>query len=512
MQTVRLLQKSDFVGANYLLELVTRLNGKVMISSDVREADVSGIDIESLIARIMEKYGSAKGAVLNKQMLEQLASDAGTKKEPVQVEVIKATGFKAEAKETSAIFSVREAEHEHTSSSVSDFTAHFQDRFRKLKGIIKSYGNGMGGTLNSIDSVKQYTAGRELGIVGIVYDKTTTSKGNLMATLEDETGTVKVLFTHQENARMGGYTFDSANKIARDDVIAVRGKVWNNMIIANRFQWPDIPVHQPKRSSDDIAIAFLSDIHVGHKLFLEKQFTKFLEWLNGHIDSRKELAGKIKYLVLCGDLVEGIGVYPEQQKELAIEDADKQYDVLFDFLESVPDYIEVFALPGNHDSTQRAEPQPRLNNGLADRMKNVHLVSNPSYLTLHGLKVLAYHGASLDSIIRNVPGCKYSNPEVPMKEILKRRHLSPVYGGNVFVPGATDPLVIDEVPDILHMGHVHKNAYDNYHGTIIINSGTWQDRTGFQIKQGHMPSPALLPVYETASMRTSMIDFNSIGE
>ncbi len=499
------------MGANYLLELVTRLNGKVMISSDVTEADVSGIDIESLIARIMEKYSGAAGAVLNRQEIKQLAGETETKKEPVRIEVIKATDFRAEAKEIAPMFSVREAEHERTSSSVSDFVAHFQDRFRKLKGIIKGYGNGFGGTLNSIDSVKQYAAGRELGIVGIVYDRTTTSKGNIMVTLEDETGRVKVLFTHQENERGNGYTFDSADKIAKDDVIAIRGKVWNNMLIANRLQWPDIPVHQPKSSNEDVAIAFLSDIHVGHKLFLERQFTKFLEWLNGRIDSRKELAGKIKYLILGGDLVEGIGVYPEQQKELAIEDIDKQYDVFFNFLESVPDYIEVFALPGNHDGVQRAEPQPKLANNIAKGMGNVHMVSNPCWLTLHGVKVLTYHGASLDSIIRNVPGCTYSNPAEPMKEILKRRHLSPVYGGNVFVPGATDPLVIDEVPDILHMGHVHKNAYDNYHGTIIINSGTWQDRTGFQVKQGHIPSPALLPVYETASMRTSVVDFN-IGE
>ncbi len=498
------------MGGNHLLELVTRLNGKVMISSDVTEADIEGADIESLIAKITDKYAGSTGTVLGGKELRQIAGGAGLVKEPVQVEIIKAAGFRAEAKESESMFTMREVQPEHTTPGVGDFVAHFQDRFHKLKSIIRSYGNGAG-MLNSIDSVKQYAAGRDLGIVGIVYDKATTGKGNLLVTLEDESGIVKVLFTQQTRGAEGNI-FESASRIAKDDVIAVRGKVWNNMIIANRLQWPDVPVHQPKRSEDDVAIAFLSDIHIGHKLFLERQFTKFLEWLNGHVDSRKELAGKIKYLVLAGDVAEGIGVYPEQQRELAIDDIDKQYGVLFDFLESVPDYIEIFALPGNHDAVQRAEPQPRLSNELAKRLSNVHLVSNPSYLTLHGVKVLAYHGASLDSIIRNVPGCTYGNPAEPMKEILKRRHLSPIYGGNVFVPAAVDSLVIDEVPDILHMGHLHKNAYDNYHGTIVINSGTWQDRTGFQVKQGHIPSPAILPVYETASMRTSMVDFNSIGE
>jgi DNA polymerase II small subunit len=97
-----------------------------------------------------------------------------------------------------------------------------------------------------------------------------------------------------------------------------------------------------------------------------------------------------------------------------------------------------------------------------------------------------------------------------MIELLRRRHLSPIYGGNAIVPSKSDELVIKEAPDILHMGHIHKNALTEYHGTIVINSGTWQARTAYQIKQGHMPSPAILPIYETKSMTVSQIDFNTI--
>ena len=96
-----------------------------------------------------------------------------------------------------------------------------------------------------------------------------------------------------------------------------------------------------------------------------------------------------------------------------------------------------------------------------------------------------------------------------MKEILKRRHLSPIYGGNVVTPSKSDSLVIDEVPDILHMGHIHKNGYDEYHGTALVNSGTWQARTSFQIKQGHIPTPALLSVYDARTTSLLQVDFNS---
>jgi DNA polymerase II small subunit len=99
-----------------------------------------------------------------------------------------------------------------------------------------------------------------------------------------------------------------------------------------------------------------------------------------------------------------------------------------------------------------------------------------------------------------------------MVEILRRRHLSPIYGGNKVLPTRRDYLIIDEVPDILHMGHIHKNGATDYHGTLVINSGTWQSRTSYQIKQGHIPSPAILPVYELKSMNLSYVDFNTLGE
>jgi DNA polymerase II small subunit len=502
------------VGKGALLELVTRLSGRAIISSDVTSDDVENVDIESLIASVVERSASSGSVVLGRNELQEIIAGMRERKAPVQVEVIRSSDFKPIAKEIEAVYKARDVRIERTSSNVNDFIDYFQDRFRKLKEIIRSYGNGFGGVVGSISSVKQYLDGRELAIVGMVYDKFVTKKGNLLLVLEDESGTAKVLF--MKPARKGNdqvnELFDSAMKLVKDDVVAVRGKVNSPFIYANRLLWPDIPVHTPKRSEEDIAIALVSDLHVGHKLFMEKQFGKFLEWLNGGVDSRKDLAEKIKYMVIGGDLVDGIGIYPEQERELAINDIYKQYSVFFDFLKNIPDHIEVFIIPGNHDAVQRAEPQPRVGNGFLKDFKqeNVHMMTNPCYLNLHGTKMLVYHGTSLDSVIRGIVGCTYSNPTDSMKEILRRRHLSPIYGGNIVVPSKDDSLVIDEVPDILHMGHIHKNGYDDYHGTMLINSGTWQGRTGYQVKQGHVPSPCLLPIYETKSMKTSVIDFNTM--
>ncbi len=502
------------VGKGTLLEFVSRLSGKAIISSDITDTDLENVDLESLVANVTERYQNLDGKVLGKKELAEILAGMTVKKEPVQIEVIRSEGFRPAAKDIEPEFRARDVKVERTSSSVSDFVDYFQDRFARQREILRSYGNGFTGVVGSIENIKQYMDGREIAAVGMVYDKIVTAKGNVMITLEDESGTTKVLFMKPSRKVKDEQNelLDSASKLMKDDVIAVKGKMWNSFIIASRLLWPDIPLHQQAKVEEDVAIALVSDVHVGHKLFMEKQFGKFLEWINGGVDNRKDLAAKIKYMVVAGDLVDGIGIYPEQDKELAIDDIYKQYSVFFDFMESIPDYIEVFIIPGNHDAVQRAEPQPKVGNGFLKDFKrdNVHMMTNPCYLNLHGVKILAYHGTSLDSVIRSVPGCTYGTPTDAMKEILKRRHLSPIYGGNIVVPSKNDALVINEVPDILHMGHIHKNGYDAYHGTLLINSGTWQGRTGYQIKQGHVPSPCLLPVYEAQSGKIDVMDFNGL--
>ncbi len=494
-------------------ELAKRLAGKVTLSSDVSDADIAGIEFETLVAKILGHFEGTEGfRLLDKALLFQI-KEMKEEKSPDRIESPKVPQEAAPAKDIESRFSIRNADEMQTKGDVADFTAYFNDRLEKLREFFgNARGASLGSMLNRIEGVRQYANGREVSVVGMVYDKIVTKNGHVMATLEDETGSVKVLFIRpqKEGGREASVLFDSATRIVTDEVLAVRGKISGPFIIANLILWPDVPIRLRKTTEDDIAMAFISDIHVGSKLFRERQFSRFISWLNGGISHRKDLAGKVKYIVASGDLVDGIGVYPNQDKELSIPDIYKQYAVLFDFMDKIPDHIEVFLLPGNHDAVRLAEPQPPLTDDLLHDFKkdNIHFVSNPGFMTLHGLKVLGYHGTSLDSIIQAIPGCSYSKPEIAMAEVLKRRHLTPVYGDNPIVPGKKDPLIISEIPDIMHMGHVHRNGNADYHGTLILNSGTWQSKTPYQVKLGHMPTPALLQVYETKSARLSEVDFN----
>ncbi len=502
-------------GTNAVGNLAKKLEGKgILLSSDVDNLLLEGIDIDLISGKLVEKYPNPESVqIVDATVIKGIVEELKIDKAPVPLEIKARVGFRPAAAEVEARYSIGNGKQQNdglrTEGSVSDFVAYFRSRLDKIKPFISTHSAASGMSPN-LEAIRSYTNGREVTICGIVSNKITTKNGNIMTLIEDETADAKVIFMNatSEKARS---LFGLAGEIINDEVIAVKGRISGPFVIANELIFPNVPLRERKTIDEDLAIAFVSDIHVGSKRFMEKNFSKMVEWLNGNADiGPKGLAGKVKYMVIAGDVADGIGVYPGQDRDLSILDVYLQYKRLAELLEDIPDYIQVFALPGNHDAVQAAEPQPALGNDIMKDFKkdNIHFVPNPSYLTLHGIKVLAYHGTSLDSIISAVPGMSYAAPEKAMVETLKRRHLSPIYGGNIIVPSRNDTLVIDTIPDILHMGHLHKNGITNYHGVDVVNSGTWQARTDYQIKLGHMPTPCVMPVYDAKKGSYVNIDFN----
>jgi len=52
------------------------------------------------------------------------------------------------------------------------------------------------------------------------------------------------------------------------------------------------------------------------KQFLPREFEKFVSWLRGEVgdEKQKDIARKTKYIIVLGDIVDGVGIYPEQEK------------------------------------------------------------------------------------------------------------------------------------------------------------------------------------------------------
>ncbi|MBI5223785.1 DNA-directed DNA polymerase II small subunit [Candidatus Micrarchaeota archaeon] len=424
------------------------------------------------------------------------------KEKLIEVQLIRPDFFDAVAKDYEPriqVFENRDVSGKsRTKGEVENFVNYFRDRYQRIAKMLRRPNSA---TLD-ISDAKDHR-GEKARVIALILEKSETKKGNLMLEIEDPTGTFKVIVSaNKANEDL----MKKARTILKDEVIAITGKVAEAFMMAEDFEWPDLPVVREKKTVDvDLAVVYLSDLHFGSRFFLDKKLDDFVEWIHGRGEA-KELASKVKYIVVAGDIADGIGVYPNQERELIVKDIYEQYDMFDRFVEKIPDHIEIIVAPGNHDAVRRGEPQPLMGKELIEA--DVTTVGNPSVVGIEGLKHLIYHGTSMDSMIANVPGLSYNQPEKVMVELLKRRHLSPIYGGNLIIPENTDYLVIEDVPDIFHSGHVHKNGYTQYRGTLVINSGTFQDRTDFQIKQGHIPTPARVPVYELKYQRLKTLDFN----
>jgi DNA polymerase II small subunit len=274
---------------------------------------------------------------------------------------------------------------------------------------------------------------------------------------------------------------------------------------------PDIPDHLPNKSKSEAYAVLISDLHVGSKYFMKREFLRFLDWLSSSSDD--DIVKKIKFLCVGGDLIDGIGIFPNQDKELLEIDAVKQMSHAAQLLAKVPKHIKVIMIPGNHDLGRRALPQPAIpRKDLGERfysLENCMMLGNPAFVELNGVKVLMYHGQGLDDIIATTPGLSYSKPAEAMKVLLKARHLAPIYGERTpIAPEQEDMMVITEVPDIFHSGHVHVVDVQSYRGTLVVNSGAWQSQTKYQQTMGITPTPGVAVIVNLATLQPVMYDFN----
>jgi DNA polymerase II small subunit len=342
---------------------------------------------------------------------------------------------------------------------------------------------------------------RAIGMVGDVHRA---ANGRVHFELEDETGSIHCV---------AGKKAATPTDLVNDEVVLVVGSLSSGSdpaLFADEIVRPGVLPGRPQtRGHEDVCAAFISDIHVGSKTFLEERWLAFMEWLSdkgGHAD---ELAGRVKYLVVSGDLVDGVGIFPGQENALSVSDLEEQYATLARYLKQLPDHLEVILLPGNHDGVRPAEPQP----ALPERTRrafdsNVRFVGNPSDFELHGVRVTAYHGRSFDDLVTNIHGMNYRRPLDMMEALITKRHLAPIYGDKTpLAPERRDWLVMDEVPDIFVTGHVHLTGARAYKSVTLIHDSAWQDQTDYQRMMNLVPDPARVPIVNLASREVKVVQF-----
>ena len=384
----------------------------------------------------------------------------------------------------------------YTSGEIKDFSVYFKSRFEKLGGFLDKRGE----MKDHIPINKIRKTDDVVKIIGMVNDIINTKNNHKIIDLEDETGNISVLI-HNENHKL----FEKAELIVKDEVIGIVGSKKGKFIIASDIVHPGVPRIDEKPM--DFSSVFISDVHIGSCTFLEDAFTNFVKWINTDFgdDDQLKIAEDVKYLVVAGDVVDGIGVYPHQEKELIIKDIYQQYDEAARLFGEIREDIKIIIAPGNHDAVRLAEPQPAISEEYAKSLydlKNVEFISNPGIVSLDGINVLMYHGRSFDDMAMTVKGFSHQESDLIMKELLEKRHLAPIYGERTPLASEfEDHLVIEEIPDVFHTGHVHINAYKKHKGIHMINSGTFQSQTEFQKIYNIMPTCGEVPVLNRGAFK-----------
>ncbi len=401
--------------------------------------------------------------------------------------------------------------------NIQDFTKIFLSRYKFLENILRKRIELK--NVTSINRILGKNEKEQVSLIVLVKEIRETKSKNILLTLEDVTGNINALVSTNKKELFG-----LCKSLVVDEVIGIVGNYSNDFIFVDDIIWPDIPLNRPlKKSSEEEYIVFLSDIHVGSKYFLEKEFIKFLKWIRGEVgnEEQREISRKIRYVFIAGDLVDGIGIYPSQEKELDLLSIHSQYESFTNLIKKIPLDKQIIICPGNHDVVHLAEPQPAFNREFAPalfELPNVTLVTNPATIRIgktdnfEGFVILMYHGYSFDYYVANVDAIRngggYHRADLIMQFLLKRRHLAPSFKSTPYLPlDVEDPLLIKTVPDFFVSGHIHYSSVANYRGVTMISGSCWQAKTEFQQKLGHEPEPGRVPVVNLKTREIKVLRF-----
>jgi len=393
---------------------------------------------------------------------------------------------------------------------VKDFVKYFRNRLSDMRNVLQEHSK-----LNNLVSINKISGNQQgISIIGIVSDKRVTKNKNLIFDIEDLTGKIKVLVNGNKKE-----LFEKADEISLDSVVGFNCSGSREIVFVNDIIFPESTLPERKNSFVEEYALFIGDLHFGSKKFLEESFLKFIDYLNGKFEKTPEVE-KIKYLFIVGDLVTGVGNYPNQEEDLLINDLEEQFSKLAELLGKIRKDIKIIISPGNHDGVRLMEPQPLLDEKYAwplYEMENVVITNNPATANIgadenfSGFNVLTYHGYSFFHYARTVPSLikarAANQPELIMKYLLKNRHLAPTHASVQYFPYEIDSHFIKEVPDIFIAGHTHKSAVSYYNNILIISVSSWEAMTPYQEKFGNEPDHCKVPMFNLKTRAVKILDF-----
>ncbi|HKS59560.1 MAG TPA: hypothetical protein VJS68_02140, partial [Thermoplasmata archaeon] len=192
------------------------------------------------------------------------------------------------------------------------YSAMFNSRFRSLSRMMRGRPDlpdlrPIGEALTSHGTVSL------LGMIRSV--RRSPEKHHLILQLEDESGVIDLLIPRDQPL--------SRETLVPDEVVGLTvqlPKERGRLAIVRHLVRPEVAgARAAHRSDRPRRVMFLSDLHIGSRSFLSEPWERLAAFLHGK-EGDAALARSITEIVIAGDLVDGIGIYPNQERDLAIQD------------------------------------------------------------------------------------------------------------------------------------------------------------------------------------------------
>jgi len=496
---VEVLQKREIV--NTLLNKGILIDGNILKRIDMIK------DYDNFHTYLIQKIGDFNSDDVT-QIFDRYKQEDNIRAEYTETNISETT-----RKNIEVVFSY---ESEPKKRVVQDFVNYFTTRYNSIKPFLQQRKE-----LQNLTSINRLEQKRERGpaaIIGLVTEKQITKTDKVILKIEDTTGSIKAIVSPNCES------YNLAKETVLDEVVGVVGNAAGEVIFTSKIIYPDVPIYNElKKSPDETYALFVADFHIGSNVFLKEPVKKLISWIRGEIggEAQKEIVKKLKYIFIAGDIVEGVGIYPNQENELDIKDIYGQYEEFAKYMRMIPENIDIIICPGNHDAMRIAEPQPTIYKDFAESLwslPNVTMVSNPSYVNIHksegfpGFDVLMYHGFSFtyyaDCVesIRSKGG--QDRVDLIMKFLMQRRHLAPTHKSTLYLPDTDkDSLVIDKIPDFFVTGHIHRVAASNYRNITMLSCSCWLEKTEFQEKLGLHPQPGRAILVNLQTRKVKILKF-----
>ena len=208
-----------------------------------------------------------------------------------------------------------------SNGTLEEYLEYFQDRFKRIERLLRQRMDVKAAT-PILEALKS-PAKTKLKIICMITEKRD-SKNQMILSVEDLREAPP--FWYPESS---GRCRKKALLLLPDQIVCLAViKTRTNLFLAEDIIFPEIGKKPQQRAQEPVYAVLTSDLHIGSNKFQKEAFKRFILWLKGKYgdEQMREIAGRVKYLLIAGDIVDGVGIYPGQAKELTIRDVHKQYN------------------------------------------------------------------------------------------------------------------------------------------------------------------------------------------